>query len=189
MPRRKIKFVQGEIYHLYNRGAGKANIFFSADNYYFFINKCWTYSKSLSIPIIAFCLMPNHYHLLVLQAGDISAGNLAQRVCNSYSKALNNMLERTGTVFEGRYQAKVVASQDYLECLCAYVHLNPVVAGIVSKPEDWPYSDFHRWINWHQEQSSMNLHRKLGLTHGEEYREILYAILAGKRDWPQEVIC
>ena len=185
MPRRKIAFIQGNIYHLYNRGAGKANIFLTPENYYFFITKCWTYSRSLSIPIIAFCLLPNHYHLLVIQAGKVPAGNLVQRTCNSYSKALNKRLNRTGTLFEGRYQAKAVASQEYLEHLCTYIHLNPVAAGLVQKPEVWPYSDYHRWVGWNVEDATMILHRELGLMQGEEYREAMEAILSGMKDWPQ----
>ncbi|MGD8633384.1 MAG: transposase [Anaerolineales bacterium] len=178
MPRRKLEFVQGEIYHLFNRGVDKSSIFVTSENYFFFITKCWEYSRSLEIPILAYCLMPNHYHLVVYQSGDEPAGKLVQLVCNSYSKAFNSLMNRTGTLFQGRYRAKHVTSQSYLERVCAYVHANPVVAGLVPEPEYWPYSDFTRWMGMGIEGSSMRIHRELGVILGQDYRHILEEVLA-----------
>jgi putative transposase len=180
MPRRKVEFVRGEIYHLYNRGAGKLQIFIFPEHFYLFTTKCWSYSKSLDIPIIAFCLMPNHFHLLVMQGGDISAGKLPQRVCNSYSKTFNKQMNRTGTLFEGRYRAKHVENQEYLEQLCAYIHLNPTTAGIIAKPEHWPYSDYHRWIEKDLARNQMKIHHDLGLKAGKDYRRFVDSFRSGR---------
>jgi REP element-mobilizing transposase RayT len=182
MPRRNLEFVPGEIYHLYNRGAGKSPIFDAPDDYYFFTAKVWSYSRALKIPILACCLMPNHYHLVVMQAADTSAGQLPQRVCNSYSKRFNRRNDRTGTLFQGRYRAKHIPTQDYLEQVCVYVHLNPVLAGLVSEPEHWPYSDYDRWIGSGAVLDSMNVHLELGLKLGADYRQALAEILLDKRE-------
>jgi putative transposase len=126
--------------------------------------------------------MPNHYHLVVLQAADTSAGLLPQRVCNCYSKRFNRRNNRSGTLFQGRYRAKHVQTQEYLEQVCAYVHLNPVLAGFVKDPEHWPYSDCNRWIGRSAVIDSMELHIALGLTLGEGYRQVLAAILNDKKE-------
>lgn len=183
MPRRNLEYVPGEIYHLYNRGAGKSPIFIEPDDYYFFTTKIWTFSRSLRIPILACCLMPNHYHLVVLQAADIPAGKLPQRVCNSYSKRFNRRNERSGTLFQGRYQAKHVPNQDYLEQVCAYVHLNPVMAGLVRQPEHWPHSDYNRWVGSTPLLDPMKVHIDLGLKLGVDYRQLVAAILNEKKEW------
>lgn len=187
MPRREIEFTTGEIYHLFNRGAGKSAIFLAPEYYHFFITKMWVYSKSLNLPVIAFCLMPNHYHLLVMQAGDNPAGNLAQRICNSYSKAFNNWTGRKGTHFEGRYHAKHVGSQNYLEYLCAYIHMNPASSDIVDRPELWPYSDYHRWVVINLHAQTLKIHIDLGLPVGDEYRGFLEDVLAGRKIIPETV--
>jgi REP element-mobilizing transposase RayT len=180
MPRRNVNFAPGEIYHLFNRGVSRPSIFLSPENYHFFIAKCWSYSSLLDISILAICLMPNHYHLVVRQNSDHRAGKLPVRVCNSYAKAFNNSMNRTGALFEGRYQAKHVGSQAYLERLCAYVHLNPVFAQLVSEPEHWPYSDYHRWITGISVGHSMDIHQELGLCQGMDYREIVGEVYSEK---------
>jgi putative transposase len=182
MPRRKIEFEPGEIYHLYNRGVGKSPIFATPDDYYFFTTKCWSYSRSLKIPILACCLMPNHYHLVVMQSGEAPAGQLPQRVCNCYSKRFNRRYERIGTLFQGRYRAKHIRSQDYLEQVCIYVHLNPVLAGLVREPEHWPYSDYDRWIGHSASLDSLDLHFVLGLKLGRDYQQVVAAILKDKKE-------
>ena len=96
--------------------------------------------------MIAYCLMPNHYHFLVRQNSETRAGLLPQRAFNSYTKAYNVRYEHSGTLFERRYQAKAVQSYSHLLHLCRYIHANPVKDGLVTAPEDWPYSNYMEWI-------------------------------------------
>lgn len=100
--------------------------------------------------MIAYCLMPNHYHFLVRQDTERPAGLLPQRVFNSYTKAHNKRYEHSGTLFEHRYQAKRVNAEQYLLHLCRYIHANPVKDGIVSTLGDWPYSNYAEWIGARQ---------------------------------------
>jgi putative transposase len=89
--------------------------------------------------------MPNHYHFILRQDNDVSVGKFVQNIFNSYSKAFNKRYQRSGTLFEGPFQAKHINKQDYLIHLCRYVHRNPVDAKLVKSPEEWPYSDYSQW--------------------------------------------
>ena len=146
MPARKVYFVPGHYYHIYNRGAGRQLIFRESDNYIFVLRRIKEHASSLNVTIIAYCLMPNHYHFLLRQNGNEPAGLLPQWVFNSYTKAFNKRYSRSGTLFEGRYQAIHVDKHEYLVHLCRYIHANPVKAGLVSQIEQWPYSNYHEWL-------------------------------------------
>jgi len=146
MPRRKVKFVQGEHYHIYNRGAGRQSIFLNAENYRFVLQLVNKYLTPLRVSLLAYCFLPNHYHWLVRQDGEAKAGLLPQRVFNAYSKAFNNVNNRSGTLFEDRFQAIHVGSDEYLRHLARYIHANPVRHGIADSVDLWPYSNYHEWI-------------------------------------------
>ena len=125
---------RGMYYHIYNRGARQVTIFREETNYLYTISKIKEYSHARSIRVLAYCLMPNHYHFLVRQDGDEPAGDLPQFVFNSYSKAYNKMYLRSGTLFEGRFRAKAIQTSSHLLHLCRYIHGNPVKDGMVAKP-------------------------------------------------------
>ncbi len=146
MPARTLTFVQDHFYHLYNRGAGRQPIFRETDNYLFFLRRLKQYARDLNVTVIAYCLMPNHYHLLVRQDGVEPAGLLPQRCSNSYAKAFNKRYERSGALFEDRYQALAVDSEAYLLHLCRYIHANPVRHGLAAQLEEWPYSNYPEWL-------------------------------------------
>lgn len=153
MPRARkdhINWVPGHYYHLYNRGARQVTIFREETNYLFVLARMKKYMRELQITIIAYCLMPNHYHFLVRQDGDVQAGLWPQRIFNSYSKAYNNLYGHSGTLFEGRFKAKPVTTDRYLRHLCRYIHANPVKDGIVQHLEEWPYSNYLEWIGLRQ---------------------------------------
>ncbi|MFZ2361329.1 MAG: transposase [Anaerolineae bacterium] len=146
MPQRQVKFAPGEYYHIYNRGSGRNPIFREQVNYQFLLLRLKKYSVELSVAVIAYCLMPNHYHFLLRQDGLDAAGLVAQRVFNSYVKMFNKRYNRTGTLFEGRFKAIHVDREGYLLHLCRYIHANPVKDGLVARLEDWPYSNYHEWV-------------------------------------------
>ncbi len=139
-------FTAGQYYHLYNRGAHRSPIFHEPDNYLYVIQHMKEVSHALSLSVIAYCLLPNHYHFLVRQDAEAPAGQLAQRVFNAYSKAYNKRYEQTGTLFQGPYQAIRIDSQRYLLNACRYIHANPVRHGLVEALELWPYSNYLEWI-------------------------------------------
>lgn len=148
MPRARkdtIQFVKGGYYHFYNRGARRLSIFRGENDYIFALQRIKEYVQKLQLRIIAYCLLPNHYHFLVQQKGEAVAGLLPQRVFNSYSKAYNRKYDHSGTLFERRYQAVHVVSDAHLRHLCRYIHANPVKHGIVEHIADWPYSNYPEW--------------------------------------------
>ncbi len=146
MPVRTLQFQSGAYYHIYNRGAARQSIFRAATNYLFVLRRMKQIAAAQQISIIAYCLMPNHYHWLVRQDGDAPAGLLPQHVFNSYTKAYNKLYKRSGTLFEARYKAKHVDSDAYLLHLCRYIHANPVKDSIVADVAEWPYSNYHEWL-------------------------------------------
>lgn len=149
MPRARkdnITWMVGHYYHIYNRGARQLTIFREKANFLFVLSRLKKYSRELQLSIIAYCLMPNHYHFLVRQNGVHAAGLFPQRIFNSYSKAYNKRYQHSGTLFEGRFKAKLVTSDKYLRHLCRYIHANPVKDGIVPHLEEWPYSNYLEWV-------------------------------------------
>ena len=146
MPYRSDTFAQGQYYHIYNRGAGKGKIFFNAGNYEYLLRLVQQYSQKHGVKIIAYCLMPNHYHFLLRQETEEPLSKFMQALFNAYAQALNIQQARTGTLFEGRFKHKRVDKWEYLITLCRYIHRNPVNANLVAQPEDWAYSNYREWI-------------------------------------------
>jgi REP element-mobilizing transposase RayT len=144
MSARIVKFQAGEYYHVFNRGANRRPIFLSSENYLYLTGKIEKYA-SFGIRVVAYCLMPNHYHFLLRQTGDYSVSEFMQSVFNAYTKAFNKMYKRTGTLFEGPFKAIEVLKEDHLMHLCRYIHRNPLEAGLVRDMSDWPYSNFAEW--------------------------------------------
>ena len=89
--------------------------------------------------------MPNHYHLLVCPHDDQFSRRM-QRFSISYTKAINKRYGRVGSLFQGQFQAVRVDRNDYLLHLSRYLHLNPVVAGLVKRPEEWEFSSYRDYI-------------------------------------------
>ncbi len=100
------------------------------------------YSEKLAVKVVATCLMPNHYHLLLRQTSSQSAGLLVQRVFNSYTKAFNKFYGTSGTLFESPFKAKLVDKNEYVGRLCWYIHMNPVAANLTAGPEEWRFSNY-----------------------------------------------
>jgi putative transposase len=146
MPYRKVEFRAGHTYHLYNRGVNRRPIFFCDENWGYFIKRIRHYFKPAGADILAYCLMPNHYHLLVhLKADDLSQ-RVMQPLSVSYTKAINKQQARVGPLFQGPFQAIAVDQDPYLLHLSRYIHWNPVAAGLVERPEAWVFSSYRDYI-------------------------------------------
>ncbi len=187
MPCRTIPFNEGQFYHIYNRGSGRQPIFFEDENYHYLLRLFKKYTLVTEITVIAYCLMPNHYHFLVRQDGDPSAGLLFQRVFNAYTKAINKKYDRTGTLFQGRYRCILLVKTNYLFHLCRYIHANPVIAGLAASPEQWPFSNFQEWIGLRAGTLCDHdfVHTNFGTA--EEYIEFVQEYLANKAEIPAEI--
>lgn len=145
MPKREIPLLPDNIYHIYNRGVNKEPIFFSERNYNFFIKQMQKYLLTNS-DILAYCLMPNHFHLLVKVKSTKFLQMSLQPFLMSYSMSINKEQDRVGPLFQGRYKYMLIDDEGYLlECM-KYIHLNPVKANLKDKPESWEYSSYHYYV-------------------------------------------
>lgn len=145
MPYRGDIFTQGQYYHLYNRGAGKGLIFANEGNYLYLLRLMEDHARKHGVTMIAYCLMPNHYHFLLRQETETPLSKFMQTLFNAYTQAFNRQQNRVGTLFEGRFKHKRVEKWEYLMTLCRYIHRNPVKAGLAATPEDWAYSNYREW--------------------------------------------
>src|SRR3989344_6845391 len=122
----------GEYYHIYNRGNGKQDIFLNSEDYRFFIKRLnfnlyppdeddeTIRIQKLppnSFSLLCYCLMPNHFHLLIKQNGDISTSILVKKLCTSYSKFFNKKYNKVGHVFQDRFKQINVSDNEYLKWL------------------------------------------------------------------------
>jgi len=160
----------GQYYHVYNRGTNRQPIFACEENYYFLLRRVKQYISSYSLRIIAYSLMPNHYHFLVGVDKDGMLGPFFQRLFNSYSQAFNRQQNRSGTLFQGRAKSILVDNTSYVYALTRYIHLNPVVAGLVRKPEDWQYSNYLEWIGVRQDELFDSNFRETFFNSPDEYK-------------------
>lgn len=146
MPRRELLFQQYHYYHLYNRSESGEPVFLESDNYLFFLKRL---KKVLppDLTIVAYCLMPTHYHFCVRPTDEADIAKFISRLLNSYVKAFNKRYKRSGRMFADRFKPVHVDKDEYLLHLCRYIHLNPVKAGLVQKPHYWAFSNFLEFVD------------------------------------------
>jgi REP-associated tyrosine transposase len=139
-------FQKGYYYHLYNRGINRGMIFFNEENYEYLIKILSETSMQYDMSIIAYCLLPNHYHILVRQNSDVTISKWIQYVFNKYVQSVNKQQQRQGSLFQGRVKRKSITSEKYLSEILFYIHLNPLKAKLVDDLEDWKYSNYHECV-------------------------------------------
>ena len=172
MPSRSINFEQGRYYHVYNRGNNCQTIFYHRENYLYFLRLVRHYLVDEHISILAYCLMPNHYHFLVECNGGSLSGAM-QLLSLTYTKGINKRFNRVGSLFQGRFKAILVDSDEYLVHLVRYIHLNPVKADLVKSASEWEFSSFCEYAGIrHGSLPSMELVRSM-IGSEEEYRSFL----------------
>jgi REP element-mobilizing transposase RayT len=146
MPYRRNVFAPDQVYHIYNRGVNGMDIFVRPENYLYLLRKVKLLLAELPIALLAYCLMPNHYHFVLRQEREIPISTFVQRLFQAYTQAFNRQQGRRGPLCEGRFRHVHADRDEYVVHLCRYVHLNPVAAGLVVRPSDWPYSNYLEWI-------------------------------------------
>jgi len=99
------------------------------------------------VEIIAFCIMPTHFHLILKQLEDNGISIFLKLLLDSYTRYFNVKNDRKGPLWQGRFKSVLVDNNEYLLHLTRYIHLNPVSDGFVERPEDWNYSSYGEYIN------------------------------------------
>lgn len=143
MPSKNLirQFAPDSYYHIYNRGVEKRDIFLDNEDYTVFLNILKRHlspesqqdrygrqfeNLSEGLELLAFCLMPNHFHLFVYQHSDGEAfTKLMRRVAVAYTGYFNKKYHRVGPLFQSAFKAKRIESDDYLQHISRYIHLNP----------------------------------------------------------------
>lgn len=139
MPRKPRVHFPGALYHVLSRGNNRQKTFLSPNDYKSFLSALAKVRKHFPFSLHAFCLMPNHFHLLV-EVGQHPLSDIMQRLLTSYTIRFNLNHKRHGHLFEGRYKAILCDKNSYLLELLRYIHLNPVRAKLVKDPAAWPWS-------------------------------------------------
>jgi len=161
MPQPSITLEPGRMYHIWTHANGEENLFRLDENYTFFLDK-YSYYISPMADTFAYCLMPNHLHLMLRVKGEEDLANIKDltgfenlsglvskqfsNLFNSYTKSYNKVFERRGSLFERPFKRKEIKTDSYFATLIAYIHYNPVHHGFTKRPEEWPYSSWHAYL-------------------------------------------
>ena len=142
MPKIQRNITPGSIHHVYNRGVDKMTIFYTNKDYGYFLDKILFYKDKYQVKILAFCLLPNHFHLLLQESAESGSGirNFIKCLSSSYSHYFNFIHDRSGPLFESRFKSKIVEDSDYLQTLINYINLNPQKHKLVKNIKDWDYT-------------------------------------------------
>lgn len=177
MPIRSIPLVNGEYYHVYNRGVARAPTYSSKRDYerfllcfqyYRFSNLPFRLSRFLQTPkgereltikeletrnnktieIVAFCLMPNHFHLLTKQVSEGGISKFMKQVSDSYTRYFNIKHKRVGPLFQGAFKAVRVENDEQLVHLSRYINLNPLTSNVVRESDflDYPWFSLKNYL-------------------------------------------
>jgi len=141
MPRHGRIDIAGQLYHVIARGNERRAIFIKKEDYDDFILRFTTNMEKTGNKCLAWCLMPNHFHLLILR-GEKPLAELMRRLMTGYAVSFNIRHRRAGHLFQNRYKAILCNKEEYLQELVAYIHLNPLRAKLV---KDLPALEKYPW--------------------------------------------
>jgi len=132
-------------HHIVQRGNNRQAVFFDDDDYRFYLECLRQAKENCSCRIYAYALMTNHVHVLAEPTRERDLGRFMQSVGRRYVRCINAKYRRSGTLWEGRFKSAVVSRDEYLIVCSRYIEWNPVRAGIVTHPRDYPWTSYlHR---------------------------------------------
>ena len=188
MPRRPRVFVDGAIYHVYCRFAHGARVFGSAEEAERFLAIVREVKRSDGLSILAWCLMPTHYHLAV-RTGRVPLWRSLRVIQGRFALVHNRRHRTLGPLWQGRYKARVVEGQGGPNRLLAYIHLNPMKAGLAASPVRYRWSG-HRELLGRVRASLVDVDETLrvyGSTRGASKRAYAAMVRAvGREAWAAE---
>ena len=128
--------------HVVQRGNNRQACFHHRNDYIRYLGYLDKASRRYDVRVHAYALMTNHVHLLITPGTEDGASRMMQSLGSSYVRAFNRIYDRSGTLWEGRFRSFPVAEERYLFACYRYIEMNPVLAGIVASPDDYPWSSF-----------------------------------------------
>jgi putative transposase len=204
MPGRPEPLAKDEYYHVFNRAITGLTIFPNSGYYHRFINTFKYYQVTGSKPrfsfylrlpetqkkqvlanlnsdclvdILSYCLMPNHFHFLFRQLSEDGVSDFIGLVANSFTRYFNTRNHRVGAIFQGRFKAVRIESEEQLIHVSRYIHLNPYSSGLVQKPselENYSYSSFPDFIHPESHHNMKNNLVLQILRSPEKYKEFVF---------------
>lgn len=135
-------YVEGVSQHVVQRGNNRDVCFYTDADYAFYAQRLQEASQKYGVAVHAFVLMTNHVHLLVTPEGKDGVSRMMQSLGRSYVRYINLTYRRTGTLWEGRFKASLVASDHHFLVVSRYIELNPVRAKMVTLPGEYPWSSY-----------------------------------------------
>ena len=143
MSRQARLFVPGMPSHIIQRGNNRQHCFVERRDYAMYLHSLAKFSHRFDVSVHSFVLMSNHVHMLVTPETVSGVSQLMQSLGRCYVRYFNQQHERTGTLWEGRFKSWLVDSDRYLLTVSRYIEMNPVRAGMVSHPAQYPWSSYH----------------------------------------------
>jgi putative transposase len=178
----------GAVYHVTSRGNGRKDIFEDDRDRLIFLSILGSVVKRYNWLCHAYCLMDNHYHLM-LETPDANLSAGMRQLNGVYTQSYNRRHQKPGHIFQGRFKAILIQKENYLLELCRYVVLNPVRAGLVKKVEDWRWSSYLVTAGIGKEPEYLNTDWILGLFNTQRtiakrrYREFVREGIHGRASW------
>jgi REP element-mobilizing transposase RayT len=212
---RKTRFQNGKYYHIYNRGVEKRLVFMNEADYKKFIykmrdhnnikNKIYTPGHPVSrdtgrqeveklVDIIAFALLPNHFHLLLKQSQEKGVSKYLHKLTMGYSKYFNQTYKRTGALFQGRFNSVSIKSDEQLRYLSAYINSNAEIHSI-AKVNKWKWSSYYKYLELNKHSISLKDIERLvdpkdilgQFKDAKEYREYVQSVISNSKQIKQEL--
>ena len=178
---------EGALYHVTARGNERGKIFFTKTDYRKFKEYLTDAQIKYGLVIHCYVLMTNHYHILI-ETPDKNLSKIMHYLNSSYTTYVNIKRKRSGHLFQGRYKAILVDRDNYLLELNKYIHLNPVRAKMVERPEDHPYSSYDAYISGNDELVTvapvLSMFSKDSVAAREKYRVFVESALSEEMESP-----
>jgi len=195
--RRKDKFAEGEIYHVFNKSISNYGIFKDLDNGQRFLNvveyynnltvtksyseftkrKTFNYKniiypiESTHVKIISYCIMPDHYHFLLKILKSETFSKLMNTIEDSYTRYFNTKFHRKGPLWQNSFKSVEIKSNEQLIHVSRYIHLNPTTNKLVDCPEDWIFSSYKDFIN---DKNILKTYiKEISINNNESYKEFV----------------
>jgi putative transposase len=143
MPRTARASAANSCYHVLNRGNARVCVFYDDDDYAAFVTLINEATLRVPMRTIAYCLMPNHFHLILWPRGDGDVSRWMQWLLTAHVRRHARLHRTTGHIWQGRFKAFPIQEDGHLLTVVRYVERNPLRAGLVGRAEDWPWSSLH----------------------------------------------
>ena len=143
MPRSARIIIPNAFYHILNRGNNKETIFIDDADFIFFLRQVKKYKEKFGLKIYHYCVMPNHFHCLVLVQNPQDLTKFMHATMLVYAQYLQRKYNKIGHVWQGRYKSSLIEKEDYLLRCGYYIEDNPRRAGLIQELKYWPWSSYH----------------------------------------------